>query len=97
MLVIVLKGIAAYAELAAVLGYRKPEIDVFMFEALASTTKDLPVDGLIALVVKAGHIAFTTRALPDEADTAPPTVTSKSARSTSVSALTFPQSLGRHF
>ena len=44
MLVIGLKGIAAYAEHAAVLGYRKAEINDFMFEALASTTKELTVD-----------------------------------------------------
>jgi len=42
LLIIGLKGIAAYAEHAAVLGFRKPEIDEFMLEALASTTRDLP-------------------------------------------------------
>jgi hydroxylamine reductase len=69
MLVIGLKGIAAYAEHAAVLGYRKPEIDDFMFEALASTTKDLSVDEMVALVMKAGETAVTTMALLDEANT----------------------------
>ncbi|MCB2216258.1 hydroxylamine reductase [Desulfofustis glycolicus] len=69
MLVIGLKGIAAYAEHASVLGYRKPEIDEFMFEALASTTKDLSVDEMIALVMKAGETAVTTMALLDEANT----------------------------
>ncbi|MBE0584861.1 MAG: hydroxylamine reductase [Desulfofustis sp.] len=69
MLVIGLKGIAAYAEHAAVLGYRKPEIDDFMFEALASTTKDLSVDEMIALVMKAGETAVSTMALLDEANT----------------------------
>jgi len=70
MLIIGLKGIAAYAEHAAVLGYRKEEIDDFMFEALASTTKDLSVDEMIALVMKAGETAVTTMALLDEANTA---------------------------
>ncbi|HDQ41141.1 MAG TPA: hydroxylamine reductase [Desulfonatronum sp.] len=69
LLIIGLKGIAAYAEHAAVLGFRKPEIDDFMLEALASTTKDLPVDEMIALVMKAGQTAVTTMALLDEANT----------------------------
>jgi hydroxylamine reductase len=69
MLVIGLKGIAAYAEHAAVLGYRKAEINDFMFEALASTTKELTVDQMVALVMKAGGVSVTTMALLDEANT----------------------------
>ncbi len=69
LLVIGLKGIAAYAEHAAVLGYRKAEIDDFMFEALASTTKDLSVDEMVAMVMKAGSMAVTTMALLDQANT----------------------------
>ncbi len=69
LLIIGLKGIAAYAEHAAVLGYRKDEIDNFMLEALASTTKDLTVDEMVALVMKAGTMAVTTMALLDEANT----------------------------
>ncbi len=68
-LIIGLKGIAAYAEHAAVLGYRKPEIDDFMLQALASTTKDLTVDEMVGLVMKAGEVAVTTMALLDEANT----------------------------
>lgn len=69
LLIIGLKGVAAYAEHAAVLGFRKPEIDDFMLEALASTTKDLPVDEMVALVMKCGEMAVTTMALLDEANT----------------------------
>lgn len=69
MLIIGLKGIAAYAEHAAVLGFHKSEIDDFMLEALASTTKDLSVDEMVALVMKAGGMAVTTMALLDEANT----------------------------
>jgi len=69
LLIIGLKGIAAYAEHAAVLGFRKDEIDDFMLEALASTTKDLTVDEMVALVMKAGNMAVTTMALLDEANT----------------------------
>jgi hydroxylamine reductase len=68
-LIIGLKGIAAYAEHAAVLGFRKPEIDAFMLEALASTTKNLSVDEMVGLVMKAGQTAVTTMALLDEANT----------------------------
>ena len=68
-LIIGLKGIAAYAEHAAVLGFRKAEIDDFMLEALASTTKNLSVDEMVGLVMKAGGMAVTTMALLDEANT----------------------------
>ncbi len=69
LLVIGLKGIAAYADHAAILGFRKDEIYDFMMEALASTTKDLPVDDMISLVMKAGETAVNTMALLDQANT----------------------------
>ena len=69
LLVIGLKGVAAYAEHAAVLGYENDEIYDFMMEALASTTKDLSVDEMVGLVMKAGETAVTTMALLDEANT----------------------------
>ena len=65
-LIIGLKGIAAYAEHAAVLGFHKAEVDDFMLEALASTTKDLSVDEMVGLLLKAGEVAVTTMALLDE-------------------------------
>jgi hydroxylamine reductase len=69
LLVIGLKGIAAYADHAAVLGSEKDEIYDFMMEALASTTKELSVDEMIGLVMKAGETAVSTMALLDEAHT----------------------------
>ena len=69
LLIIGIKGVAAYADHAAVLGYRKPEIDDFIAEALASTTRDLSVDEMVALVLKAGEISVATMALLDEANT----------------------------
>ena len=69
LLIYGLKGIAAYAEHASVLGFDNPVIDDFLIEALASTTKDLTVDEMVALVLKAGEIAFATMALLDEANT----------------------------
>ena len=68
-LTIGLKGIAVYADHAAVLGFHKTEINDFMMEALASTTKDLSIDEMIALVMKAGETAIATMALLDEANT----------------------------
>jgi hydroxylamine reductase len=69
MLVIGCKGIAAYADHAAILGYEKDDIYGFLMEALASTTKDLSVDEMIAMVMKAGECSVNTMALLDEANT----------------------------
>ena len=69
LLIIGLKGIAAYAEHAAVLGKEKDEIYNFILEALASTTKDLSVDEMVGLVLKAGEISVVTMATLDEANT----------------------------
>jgi len=69
LLTIGLKGIAAYADHAAVLGLEKKEIHDFLMEALSSTTKDLEVDEMISLVMKAGETAVNTMALLDEANT----------------------------
>ncbi len=69
LLTIGLKGIAAYAEHAAVLGFKKDEIIDFIMEALDSTTKDLSVDEMVALVMRAGETAVATMALLDEANT----------------------------
>ena len=69
LLIIGLKGVAAYADHAALLGFEKDEIYDFIMEALASTTKDLSVDEMVGLVMKAGETAVTTMALLDEANT----------------------------
>ncbi len=69
LLVIGLKGIAAYAEHAAVLEYEDNEIYDFFMTALASTTKDLSVDTMTGLVLKAGEKAVQTMALLDKANT----------------------------
>ncbi len=69
LLTIGLKGIAAYADHAAILGFKRDEINEFMMKALASTTKDLAVDQMVDLVMEAGKIAVDTMALLDEANT----------------------------
>ncbi len=69
LLVIGVKGICAYADHAAVLGVQKTEIYDFIFEALASTVEDLPLEEMIGLVLKAGQVAVTVMAALDEANT----------------------------
>ncbi|UCD81778.1 MAG: hydroxylamine reductase [Desulfobacterales bacterium] len=69
LLILGAKGIAAYADHAAVLGLEKDEIYDFLMEALASTTKELEADQMIGLVLKAGETTVTTMATLDEANT----------------------------
>ncbi len=69
LLVIGTKGIAAYADHAAILGFEKDDVYAFLMEALTSTTKDLSMDEMVGLVMKAGEMAVTTMALLDEANT----------------------------
>jgi hydroxylamine reductase len=70
LLVIGSKGIAAYADHAAVLGQESDDIYGFLMQGLASTTKDLSVDDMVGMVMKAGDTAVNTMALLDQANTA---------------------------
>ena len=69
LLIYGLKGLAAYTDHAAVLGYEDSSIYGFAVQALASTTRDLSVDEMVALVLKAGETAVTAMALLDKANT----------------------------
>ena len=69
LLVYGIKGIAAYADHALMLGKEDESIYDFLMQALTSTTRELPVDEMVALVLKAGEMAVTTMALLDEANT----------------------------
>lgn len=69
LLIYGLKGVAAYAHHASVLGYNDSDIYRFIIEGLASTLKDLSVDEMIALVLKCGETAVKTMALLDKANT----------------------------
>ncbi|MCK5680988.1 hydroxylamine reductase [bacterium] len=69
LLIIGLKGIAAYLEHAATLGYEDDTVYDFLMEALDSTTKDLSVDEMVGLVLKAGEVSVNTMALLDKANT----------------------------
>lgn len=68
LLVYGMKGIAAYSEHALVLGYEDPAIAHFLAEGLASTTRELGVEEMIGLVMKAGQVAVTAMALLDTAN-----------------------------
>jgi hydroxylamine reductase len=69
LLIIGLKGLAAYADHAAMLGFEDEKIYAFIMEALVSTTKDLSVDGMVAMVLKCGEYVVNTMALLDKANT----------------------------
>ncbi len=70
LLIIGLKGISAYADHAAILGVEKDEIYEFILNAMASTTEELSVDEMVAVVLKAGECSVTTMAALDQANTA---------------------------
>jgi hydroxylamine reductase len=69
LLILGLKGMAAYADHALVLGVEKDEIWDFMIKGLASTTQDLSVDEMVGMVLKCGEVTVTTMAALDEANT----------------------------
>lgn len=69
LLIYGMKGICAYADHAAVLGYFNDEIYEFLVKGFASAVKTLSIDERLALVIECGHIAVKTMALLDEANT----------------------------
>jgi hydroxylamine reductase len=64
-----IKGVAAYAEHAAVLGFYDKDITGFLARALSSLKKDISAEALTALVLEAGQTAVKAMALLDEANT----------------------------
>ena len=65
-----IKGLAAYAEHAANLGFEDSQIYAFMQEALVATKDDhLSADELTALVLKCGSMGVKVMALLDKANT----------------------------
>jgi hydroxylamine reductase len=69
LLIYGLKGIAAYAHHAYVLGKEDQAIYDFLVKGLASTVKNLGTDMMIGLVLQAGDCAVKTMALLDGANT----------------------------
>jgi hydroxylamine reductase len=65
-----LKGMAAYAEHASVLGFNSDDIFAFMQKALAATLDDtLSADDLVALTMETGKFGVDVMALLDQANT----------------------------
>ncbi|MDD3563573.1 MAG: hydroxylamine reductase [Candidatus Cloacimonetes bacterium] len=65
-----LKGIGAYGDHAAMLGFMDDDVNKFMMEGLAATIDDsLTADELVALVIKTGDNAVKVMAKLDEANT----------------------------
>ena len=65
-----LKGISAYGDHAAMLGYENDDIYKFLMDALAATIDDsLSADALTALVIKTGEYAVKVMELLDKANT----------------------------
>ncbi len=64
-----LKGMAAYLDHAAVLGFEDIDLYGFMMEALAATTKERSVDELVSLVLKTGEKGVDAMELLDTANT----------------------------
>ncbi len=64
-----LKGLAAYAEHAAVLGYEDQDVWNFLSEGMAITTENLSVDELVGYAMKTGEAAVKAMALLDKANT----------------------------
>ncbi|NTW57476.1 MAG: hydroxylamine reductase [Chlorobiaceae bacterium] len=63
------KGLAAYTDHAAVLGYHDDEIYDFYVKSLGSLAKSLSADELTALVLETGATAVKAMALLDKANT----------------------------
>ncbi len=64
-----LKGIAAYAYHARILGYTNQTIDKFFYEALKKISENLTPQELLALVLKTGEINLECMELLDKANT----------------------------
>lgn len=70
LLVYGLKGMAAYAEHALILGHEDKEVFEFIHEALDFTTrKDLAVDALVAMNLKCGEVNLKVMGMLDAANT----------------------------
>lgn len=64
-----LKGMAAYAHHARILGYKDESVDNFFYEALKAVSKDLSQEELLSLVLKTGEINLKCMELLDKANT----------------------------
>lgn len=64
-----LRGMAAYAHHALMLGYRDETVNQFFYEGLFAVGEDLSMEQLLPLVLRVGEINYTCMALLDRANT----------------------------
>ncbi len=64
-----IRGIAAYAYHAMVLGYEDATVDKFFIEALCAIGQDWGMDKLLPIVLKVGEVNFKCMGLLDQANT----------------------------
>ncbi len=64
-----LRGMAAYAYHAMVLGYTDETVSSYFYEALRALSKDLTTDELLPIVLKVGEVNFKCMELLDKANT----------------------------
>jgi hydroxylamine reductase len=64
-----LKGMAAYAYHALVLGYSDEEVNNFFYEGLSAIGEDLNMEQLLPVVMKVGEVNLKCMALLDKANT----------------------------
>jgi len=64
-----LKGVAAYADHAAILGHTDDGVTDFIYEGLASTLEEKTVDELVGLVLKCGAVNLRAMEILDAANT----------------------------
>lgn len=64
-----LRGMAAYAYHAMVLGYTDDDVNAFFYEGMLAIGKDLGIEDLLAVVLKVGEINLKCMALLDSANT----------------------------
>ena len=64
-----LKGMAAYAHHARILGYKNDEVDNFFYEGLSALKKELSIKELTELVFKTGQVNLKCMEMLDKANT----------------------------
>lgn len=64
-----LKGMAAYAHHAWVLGYKNDDVNNFFYEGLRALSQEISIDELINLTLKTGEINYKCMEMLDKANT----------------------------
>ncbi len=64
-----IRGMAAYAYHALVLGYSDEEVNAFFYKALRAVGSDMSIDELLAVVMETGEVNLKCMALLDKANT----------------------------